>query len=772
MAYYGANTGSGGFDVNPRALVNEAVNLANPNVDFSEFDNDNDGVVDGVYVIYAGYGEEAGASADAIWAHKWGLSPSVQLDGVWISTYSCSAELRGNSGTGLSRIGVICHEFGHVLGAPDYYDTNYGTGGSYTGTGWWDMMAGGSWNNGGATPAHHNGYTKWKYYNWTTPQELTISSTFSLKNAVDFPESYIISSQTTNEFWLLENRQQTGFDAYLPGHGMIIYHVDENGIATAGNEINATHPQYMYPVAANASANPPDYGTINSSSCPFPGTGDKTAFTDDTTPRAYSWAGQPTYKPVSNIAETSGVIYFDFLGGNAPSNFDANAISSDEIELVWDQNPVSDAVLLAFSTDGVFGNPVDGNAYSSGNSIPGGGTVLYNGVNGIFNHTGLDPYTTYYYMAWSVLPGNNYSMGVVANAKTPCMAYSSYPYTQDFSEGQLPQCWDIADHQGNGQVWHFDNPGNRTINTSSNANGFAMLDSDYYGSGNSQNSDLISPVFDFTNFTEILVEFEHYYYHYTGSSAAFSYSLDGGRNWIVQETWLSSTTNQAFFTEDMTSQLEGQSQVRFKWNYIGSYAWYWAVDDFSITAEPAIPVNFELANRTLTDGETDCFNASETITVAGTGPVFIQSGASANFIAGQSIRFLPGFHAQNGSTVNAWITTDASFCDALTAPVMAAPPIAVEKSIEENSMQEENNLFDEKSVKVFPNPNSGVFTVALEGFDSQTRVMIFNIMGHNVYDANINGQQHTIELPNIQRGVYFVKAINNAKHFDQKIVIQ
>jgi hypothetical protein len=196
------------------------------------------------------------------------------------------------------------------------------------------------------------------------------------------------------------------------------------------------------------------------------------------------------------------------------------------------------------------------------------------------------------------------------------------------------------------------------------------------------------------------------------------------------------------------------------------------VADYRIEPEPLVPLAYELDNHTLASGETDCFNASETITVAQNGPVLIQSGASANFIAGQSIRFLPGFHAQAGSTVNAWITTDASFCDALPAPIMAAPPIAVEKSIEENSMQEENNLFGEKSVKVFPNPNSGVFTVALEGFDSETRVMIFNIMGQNVYDANINGQQHTIELPNIQRGVYFVKAINNAKHFDQKIVIQ
>ena len=92
----------------------------------------------------------------------------VITDGKTISKYSCSAELRGTSGTNITRIGVICHEFGHVLGAPDYYDTDYSTSGQYDGTGSWDIMAAGSWNNDGATPAHHNAYTKISVYGWAT----------------------------------------------------------------------------------------------------------------------------------------------------------------------------------------------------------------------------------------------------------------------------------------------------------------------------------------------------------------------------------------------------------------------------------------------------------------------------------------------------------------------------------------------------------------------------------------------------------------------------
>ena len=287
MSYYGGNDASGS-DSNPRALVTEAVNAADATVNFADFDNDNDGTVDGVYVIYAGYGEEAGGGADCIWAHAWNIT-SVTKDGKTISKYSCSAELSGNSGSTICAIGVICHEFGHVLGAPDYYDTNYSTGGQFDGTGYWDIMSAGSWNNNGITPAHHNAYTKVKVYGWATATELTSATNVSVSNAEANKSFYQINSTTSGEYWLMENRQQVGFDANIPGHGLIIYHVN-SGIASAttSNNINATYPQKMYPVCASATTNPgttaSTYGTINGGGCSFPGTSSKTSFTDATTP--------------------------------------------------------------------------------------------------------------------------------------------------------------------------------------------------------------------------------------------------------------------------------------------------------------------------------------------------------------------------------------------------------------------------------------------------------------------------------------------------------
>ena len=306
MAYYGANNAVGN-DTNPGALVTEAVTLANPTVNFADFDNDGDGTVDGVCVIHAGYGEEnTGVSADAIWAHSSTISP-LTLDGKIVSNYLCTSELRGNSGTGITRIGVICHEFGHMLGAADYYDTDYTDNGSYEGTGIWDIMASGAWNNNGATPSHHSPYSKIYTYGWAAVTPLASGANITLNNAeLNSNSFYRINTPTSNEYFLIENRQKLKFDSYIPGHGMIIYHVDGNYISTAANGINTGSHQGIYPVCANATGNPPAvYGEINNSGLPFPGTANKTSFTDSTTPNAHAWNGSNTGMPITNITEST-----------------------------------------------------------------------------------------------------------------------------------------------------------------------------------------------------------------------------------------------------------------------------------------------------------------------------------------------------------------------------------------------------------------------------------------------------------------------------------
>jgi M6 family metalloprotease-like protein len=392
MSYYGKQSGSTD-DVNPGALITEAVNFADPDVNFADFDNDNNGSVDGVYVIFAGYGQEAGASTDAIWSHSSSI-PTLYKDGKSVSKYACSPELRGNSGSGITRIGVICHEFGHVLGSPDFYDTDYETGGSYEGTKTWDLMASGSWNNNGATPAHPSGFVKVLCYNWASVTELTVSSTITLKNAAEYSDSfYKLNTTTSGEYFFFENRERHQFDAYIPGSGLIIYHVHKD-VFSSGNVINTTHPQKMYPVSQNATSEPnstpSSYGTIAAATCAWTGSG-KNEFSDTSIPGSKSWAGNNTGKPVTNILldAVNRTVSFSFNQPapdlTPPVAHSATDITQTRFNANW--SPVTGATgyYLDVSTNSIFSIFVTGfNNKNVGNVIT---TVV----------TGLTPGITYYY---------------------------------------------------------------------------------------------------------------------------------------------------------------------------------------------------------------------------------------------------------------------------------------------------------------------------------------------------------------------------------------
>ncbi len=459
MAYYGAND-TNGNDSKPDELAREAVLKANPDVNFKEFDNDNDGNVDGIYIIFAGYGEEAGGPDNAIWSHAWSFSTAI-VDGVNASRYSCSPELRGNTGTNMTSIGVICHEFGHVLGAPDYYDTDYeGSGGDFTGTGKWDMMAGGSWNNGGVTPAHHNGFTKTYVYEWAPVTTLDKSASITLTNQlVDKNNFYRIDTETPGEFFLIENRNQLSFDKKIPGSGMIIYHVHAD-VFNSGNRINAGVPQKMYPICANAGQNPSStptsYGPINSGGTPFPGTSNITSFTSSTYPSMIAWNGTAVDKPITNIkrGDVATDITFEFMGGYSdnPLSFNATALSTTEIQLNWLKFENKN-VILAYSNAPIIANLQDGNSYTLGQTLSDGSQILYAGDLETFSHSNLSASTKYYYKIWTILNETPaYSSGILAESSTICELISTLPYSNNFENEFLPACWE-QEYVANSLSW-------------------------------------------------------------------------------------------------------------------------------------------------------------------------------------------------------------------------------------------------------------------------------------------------------------------------------
>ena len=294
-AYYATNHG---------AFANQVVNLADPLVDYSQFATN--GKVDFFHIIFAGYGDEAINDGQQIWSHYGGIYATK--DGVQLLCYSCSPELRNSSGSNITYIGVVAHEMGHGLGSTDYYDisANYG-GPDFIGAGRWCLMAGGSWNDSGCQPAFVNPYQKIQF-GWLTPQIIAGGSHVSnMPASANNPVVYKMVANANGEHYLLENRQYVGFDASLPGHGLLIWHIAAN-VTGAPND---NHPLQVYPVCASStyaipSNNPITYGSINSAGCPFPGTSGKVEFTDSSTPRAFTWTGLGGISmPIENITENT-----------------------------------------------------------------------------------------------------------------------------------------------------------------------------------------------------------------------------------------------------------------------------------------------------------------------------------------------------------------------------------------------------------------------------------------------------------------------------------
>lgn len=334
MSYYGGNTGVNGNDKNPYALFSEALDYAVQEVNLSDYDADGDGYVDNIHIIYAGYGEEAGASSNAIWAHEMTFR-TITVQGMKIDRYSCAPELRGNRGNGISRIGPHCHEIGHALGAMDYYDTDYETGGNYQGTGKWDIMASGSWNNDGISPADFNPYVKVYNYGWTEAKSLTKDAINTIGISSEKGNIYRINSGTSNDYFLLENRNQESFHVAEPGKGLLIFHIGPSLETRAStNTINTTYPQQCYVVCASSSykkpsATPSSYGDINSAGCPYPGMSDNTEFSDTSTPATLTVSGKNTGINISGISFEDANISFYYGNKNAEEPDDPTPTPDD-----------------------------------------------------------------------------------------------------------------------------------------------------------------------------------------------------------------------------------------------------------------------------------------------------------------------------------------------------------------------------------------------------------------------------------------------------------
>ncbi|MDE7150697.1 MAG: M6 family metalloprotease domain-containing protein [Candidatus Amulumruptor sp.] len=313
-AYYGGND-AWGNDRNAGLMASEACRLLDGEIDFTRYDYDNDGYVDNVYVIFAGENEADGAAAETVWPHCYQLDyagvPESErtFDGKIVNLYNCSSEwmldYRGLTDGQPDNINTFIHEFSHALGLPDLYST---VATDETTPLTWSVMDVGCYSE---VPPLHSAYERYAL-GWADPVELTGACSVEMLPMRLSSQSLRISTASPDEYFILETRDQAGWDASLPGKGLLIWHIDYDPYVWDYNSVN-NNPAHQHVDLIRADNRKNEMSLRTDA---FPGTADRyTTFTPK------SWSGKEINLPLSGIRRTgegNNSIAFDVAGGGEP----------------------------------------------------------------------------------------------------------------------------------------------------------------------------------------------------------------------------------------------------------------------------------------------------------------------------------------------------------------------------------------------------------------------------------------------------------------------
>lgn len=309
--YYGSDSPS--QDANAALMIKEACQLADAQgADFSKYDNNGDGQADMVYVIYAGYSQSNGAPTNTVWPHMYYLKMSgndTMIDNTIINCYATGGERIGTSGTTMMGIGLICHEFSHTLGLPDIYDTSVSYPKNLT-LGQWDVMDRGCYNNNARTPSSYTSYEKSKLQ-WLTPtifdQE---QKQVQLKSLAHNEAIKMVNPNNEKEYFLLENRSKADkWDAFIPGEGLLVLHVNYDSLLFDQNQVNVEAKSYRMHIIS-ASGN--NLTSNDAAAVTYPGTTGNHTFTPFSSPATLFADGTTLNVPVTNIEYDGNIVTFDY----------------------------------------------------------------------------------------------------------------------------------------------------------------------------------------------------------------------------------------------------------------------------------------------------------------------------------------------------------------------------------------------------------------------------------------------------------------------------
>lgn len=332
------------------------------------FDTDGDGKVDNVYCLYAGYGRADSSDSESIWPHSYELhnrDATFDLDGVTFDRYTVSQQVNGQTDDPVG-IGTFVHEFGHVLGLADHYNNSSKFGNPVNNVGNWDLMSSGSYNDNQNCPPTYSAFERYSL-GWADLVELDLKTAAPIVMTpyIKTGQSYRVSvTPDDREYFIIENRQNEGWDEFLPGHGIVVWHIEENQLIWDQNKPNADQNHQCVDIVEAAQI----FTSTGSPSDSFPGSTGVTSFDfrdwNNSHVFGFDWVDEDTDGTCSFLISDSGYLLLSPVS-------EVSDIMGTSARLSWEAVELAKTYLISLSCGGE-------ELYAE--SFDGAGSTLFKGL--------------------------------------------------------------------------------------------------------------------------------------------------------------------------------------------------------------------------------------------------------------------------------------------------------------------------------------------------------------------------------------------------------